>query len=267
MSFQAFGIDVSKHQGLIDWTQVKNNIDFAILRVGYGNNIESQDDKYFLHNANECARLGIPFGAYIYSYARSESDAKSEAAHMLRMINGLKLAYPVWYDLEDAKTTGRCTNAQIAEFAKIFCSTVESAGYFVGVYANKNWFENKLTDRTVFDRYAKWVAQYAAGCTYRGTYGIWQFTSSGTMAGIQGNVDKNFCFVDYPQMIKSAGLNGYKRSDYYGSWAEKEIDEVIAKKIMSVDEEGNFRPNDVVTRAQAAKIICNVLEYIKKENV
>ena len=77
-------IDVSEHQGIIDWNRVKSQIDGAILRVGYGDNIASQDDWTWKRNADECTRLGIPFGAYIYSYATSMAQADSEAQHALR---------------------------------------------------------------------------------------------------------------------------------------------------------------------------------------
>ena len=94
-------IDVSEHQGKIDWEKVKPQIDGAILRCGYGMDIERQDDTYFRRNADECTRLGIPFGVYLYSYADSVEKARSEAAHVLRLIEGYKLSYPVYLDLEE----------------------------------------------------------------------------------------------------------------------------------------------------------------------
>ena len=95
------GIDVSKFQGLIDWQEVKKHIDFAIIRCGYGSNLESQDDPYFKRNADECTRLKIPFGVYLYSYATNEREALSEAEHVLRLVKDYQMAYPVYYDLED----------------------------------------------------------------------------------------------------------------------------------------------------------------------
>ena len=98
-------IDVSYHNGTIDWEKVKAaGVDGAILRCGYGDNIASQDDKQWKRNADECTRLGIPFGAYLYSYAKSTAQAKSEAEHALRLIKGYKLSYPVYYDLEEHGT-------------------------------------------------------------------------------------------------------------------------------------------------------------------
>ena len=95
------GIDVSYSQGQINWPEIKNHIDFAIIRCGYGDNIESQDDAYWKYNADACTRLNIPFGVYIYSYAANDTQSRSEAEHVLRLIRGYKLSYPVYLDLEE----------------------------------------------------------------------------------------------------------------------------------------------------------------------
>lgn len=196
------GIDVSHHQGVINWDKVKSQIDYAILSVGYGDNIPSQDDKQFHRNAKECSRLGIPFGVYIYSYATSEQQAKSEAEHVLRMIQEYKLDYPIYYDLEDGSTTGKCTNERIAEIAKTFCNIIEQNGYWVGIYANTYWFNTKLT-LGIFDRWTKWVAQYSSTCSYNKPYSMWQYASDGRVDGIGGNVDMNVSYKDFPSIINN----------------------------------------------------------------
>lgn len=194
------GIDVSHHQGEIDWVKVRPQIDFAILSVGYGDNLPYQDDKQFKRNADECTRLGIPFGVYIYSYAKTVQQAKSEAEHVLRLIKGYKLDYPVYYDLEDEQTTGKLTNKEILTIAESFCDIIESKGYWVGIYANTNWFTNKLNGKT-YDRWTKWIAQYNSTCTYKGTFDIWQYSSIGTVRGIRGNVDMNYSYKNFPSII------------------------------------------------------------------
>ena len=128
------GIDVSRFQGIIDWDVVKEHIDFAILRCGFGGDDPRQDDPMFIRNADECTRLNIPFGVYLYSYARNVEDAKSEANHVLRLVKNYKLAYPVYYDLEDNNTTGRETNETIAEIAKTFADVLEAQNYYVGLW-------------------------------------------------------------------------------------------------------------------------------------
>lgn len=97
-------IDVSYHQGVIEWEKVRKAGYHAILRCGYGDDLTSQDDKQWKRNADECTRLGIPFGVYIYSYAKTTAQAESEARHVLRLVKGYKLSYPVFYDLEEPGT-------------------------------------------------------------------------------------------------------------------------------------------------------------------
>lgn len=182
------GIDVSEHQGKIDWEKVKaDGVDFAIIRCGYGMDQEDQDDKWFEYNVTECERVGMPYGIYIYSYATSVSRASSEADHVLRLIEGCNLSYPVFYDMEESSTIGK----DLAAIAKTFCDKIEAAGYPVGVYANLNWWNNYLTD-PVFENWHRWVAQYNTSCQYKGDYGIWQYTSNGSVDGISGRVDMNF---------------------------------------------------------------------------
>ena len=186
-------IDVSEHQGVINWDAVKGNVDGVIIRCGYGDNIASQDDKQWKRNADECTRLGIPFGAYIYSYAKSEAQARSEAEHVLRLVKGYRLSYPIYLDLEQAGTqSGAIARAQI------FGDIIEAAGYWCGIYANKNWWTNYLAG---LERYTKWVAQYNSQCTYSGSYDMWQYTSSGSVPGISGNVDMNHCYRDFAKEI------------------------------------------------------------------
>ena len=186
-------IDVSEHQGTIDWNTVKGNIDGAILRCGYGDNIASQDDKQWKRNADECTRLGIPFGAYIYSYATSDEQARSEAQHVLRLVKGHKLSYPIYLDLEQSGTESGAIRR-----ARIFGDMIEKAGYWCGIYANLNWWNNYLVG---LDDFVRWVAQYNSQCDYKGSYDMWQYTSGGTVPGISGRVDMNHCYRDYPSEI------------------------------------------------------------------
>lgn len=226
------GIDVSKWQGTIDWDSVKKSgIDFAILRCGFGSDVTYQDDKNFIRNAKECARVGLPYGVYLYSYADTVEKAKSEAAHVLRLLKNLKPEYPIYYDLED-KITAQCGKNRILEISKTFVEILEKAGYWVGIYANLNWNKTYLTDKW-YDTKARWVAQYNDKCDYQGAYGMWQFTSSGKVNGIKGDVDMNYAYVDYPKLIKEAGKNGFiKSANSKPSAPKKTIDE-IAKEVIN----------------------------------
>ena len=197
----AKGIDISYHNGTINWDKVKNSdVDFVIIRCGYGDNYTSQDDKKWLENVQACESRGIPYGVYIYSYAENVAQAQSEADHVLRLIRGHKLSYPVFYDLEDEPTTGRHTNQEILNMTRTFCTAIQNAGYNVGVYANKYWFTSKLTD-SYYDTLPKWVAQYNSKCTYAKEYMMWQCADDGKVNGISTRVDINF-------QMKSSWNNG-----------------------------------------------------------
>ena len=206
-----YGIDVSEHQGKIDWNKVKNaGVDFAIIRCGYGQDQTNQDDDYWEINAKACEQYDIPYGTYLYSYADTVAKAKSEAQHMLRLIKGRNLSYPIYYDLEESSVREKLSKTQIADIAEAFCDVIESAGYEVAIYANKDWFTNYLTDKR-FDQWDKWVAQYNTECDYNGEYSMWQCSSKGQVSGITGNVDLNIDlgaalnYNDGPQLVSENG--------------------------------------------------------------
>ncbi|MCC8064770.1 MAG: hypothetical protein LIO70_06790 [Clostridiales bacterium] len=194
----AFGIDVSKWQGDIDWDSARSSISFAIIRCGYGSNLTSHDDAYFEANVEACEELGIPYGVYLYSYATSTTEAKSEANHVLRLLSGHTPSLPVYLDLEDSSVASACTNAQILASTKVFCNAIEDAGYEAGVYANKYWWTTYLTSST-YDQWDRWVAQYNTSCTYTGgSFSYWQYSSTGSVSGISGNVDCNYAMSSSP---------------------------------------------------------------------
>lgn len=192
------GIDVSYWNGTVDWNKVKTaGIKFAILRCGYST---TGKDSTFERNVKECERVGIPWGAYLYSYAESVDEARKELQNCLASLKGKKPSYPIYYDLEDGPTTGKCSNSTILAMAKVFVEGLEKAGYWAGIYANLNWFTTKLTDPW-YDKKAKWVAQYNDKCTYKKEYGMWQYTSDGKINGINGRFDMNWSYVDYQAKI------------------------------------------------------------------
>lgn len=207
------GMDVSRWQKDIDWYKVKNSsdIDFVILRCGYGNNKTAYDDSKFIRNATYCEKLGIPYGVYLYSYADSLSDARSEANHTLRLLEGRKLSYPVYYDLED-KVVQRQGRSNIIKFAKEYCSRIKAEGYQPGIYASLVWFNKYLNDPSL-DGYSKWIAQWNYKCTYDKPYRLWQCTSNGSVAGVQGRVDINFDFSNKVKPTPTPSLVRYKTTD------------------------------------------------------
>ena len=168
-----------------------------ILRCGYGQNSEAQDDKMFVRNVTECERLGIPYGVYLYSYALNVENALSEAEHVLRLIKGHNPEYGIWIDLEEDSykiSNGMPSNETFVDIAVTFCEKIKENGYNkVGIYANLQWWNNILNDSKL-DKYDKWIAQWGNKCTYDKKYTMWQYSSTGMVNGIKGNVDMNIFY-------------------------------------------------------------------------
>ena len=221
----AQGIDVSEHQGRIDWNAVKaSGIDFAILRVGFGApSWGGRVDYQFNRNISECERLGIPYGVYIYSYAFDNQQAADEASMVINCLSGHNPRLPVYYDLEDNSIIANGRQTGIALRAQVFCNRISAAGYEPGIYANLNWFNNILTD-SVFksSSWDHWIAQYNSQCDYTGNYSFWQYKSNGKVPGINGNVDMNYAYVDVSlyhwQLIDSTWYYAASNGKAYTGW-------------------------------------------------
>ena len=215
------GIDVSYCQNEVDWDAAKASglVDFAILQAGYGRET-SQVDTQFERNYAACKRLGIPCGAYWFSYAMSADEAKREAQVFLQTIKGKSFEYPVYMDLELAKqfALGKASCSAIVD---AFLSVLEQSGYYAGLYCSTYYLDNYLSD-SIKSRYTVWCAQYASKCTYQNPYGIWQYNVAGneeydiigqkSIPGIIGECDMDYCYTDYPAIIKAAGLNGFTKT-------------------------------------------------------
>ena len=204
------GIDVSKWQGVIDWEKAKNGgVGFAILRLGFTGTASRKPalDGKFRLNLAQCKQHGVNVGVYYYSTATTEKQAKAEAKFVIKQLKGEKLQYPVYIDTED-EMQAKLSKSKLTAVVRAFCDEMEKAGYYVGIYASKSWFAEQLNDGEL-KAYDKWVAQYNDKCTYKGDFGLWQYTDKGKVAGINGFVDLNKCYKDYPKIIKKAKLNGY----------------------------------------------------------
>lgn len=181
-------IDVSKFQGDIDWEAVKNSdVDGAILRLGFGS--YSLDSK-FVQNLNEVKRLGIPYGIYLYSYAVDSAGAMSEADFVLSMLNQYQIEpdLGVYYDIESNDITSYLTIMHYEEIIPTFLQKVRTSGYKTQVYTYKSLANEKLYSDKL-KKEITWIAQYNDRCTWDGYYEGWQYTSSGNVPGIYGNVD------------------------------------------------------------------------------
>ncbi len=220
------GIDVSEWQGNLtknNWLKVKNSgIQFAILRCGYttyGKSKKKYVDRYFENNYKICKEIGLPIGVYYYSCATSETEAKEEANFVLSLIKNKKFEYPVVIDTEDNHNINKSTNSPVSQASigkykltpliKTFCEIIESKGYYVSIYASTYWFKNNLIleDLKLYD---KWIAQWSKTVSVSYKYGMWQYSSQGTVNGLSDNIDLDYAYLDYPEIMKKNGLNGFE---------------------------------------------------------
>lgn len=200
------GIDISRWQAYPDYDKLKEdkNVEFVIAQIGYGRS-SSQRDSSFDWNYQQAKRVGMPIGGYWFSYATDPADARNEAKACLEIIKGKQFEYPIYFDIEGAACTG-----DVSGKCKAFCEELEKNGWFTGIYISRSPAQQFL-DADCRKNYSLWLAEYnSAGLQWNGPVGMWQYGSTGRVSGINGNVDTNICYEDYPKMIKEGGFNGFK---------------------------------------------------------
>lgn len=279
------GVDISEFNGSVDFSTLQSDgVKYAIIRTGFGSDYPGQQDKRFSENVRKADAAGMPWGAYHYAYAKTRQGGIDEAKHCLRLLNGRKPLYGIWYDMEDNSTLG----GDLLGAAQGFCDTMEAAGLYAGVYASLNWWNNYLT-APGFNQYDRWVAQYYSECQYKGSYGIWQYTSTWSIGG--KNFDGNWAYKDYPSIIKA--MNGETKPEpepeeekelteaqvkaiakaaareeieaYFtelaakpvSSWAKDAVNFVKKEGLMNGDADGSFRPQSFITRQEVAAVLKN----------
>jgi len=244
------GIDVSRWQGHIDWARVKAaGIQFAIIKAG-GSDAGFYTDPRWKENYRNAKANGIAVGAYYFvgPACTSAEAGKADAQRFLNQLKNKQFEYPVFIDVEATPASAKAgaTEATIA-----FCRALEAAGYFAGIYSSTySGFRDRLDDSKLTP-FMHWVAQYASRCTYGGAYGIWQYSSSGRVDGIAGNVDMDIAYQDYPAIIKNGGFNGYTKQ---GSAQEatpvqprKSVDELAREVLAGKWGNGDDRKNRITT--------------------
>lgn len=211
----ARGIDVSRWQGEINWSQVAaDDVSFVML----GTRSKGAVDPYFHRNIQQASAAGVKVGVYIYSLAVTVEMAEAEADFVLNLIHDYPVSYPVAFDMEDS-TQGNLSKEELAAIANAFCKKISDSGYYPIIYANENWLKNKL-DMSLMD-YPVWVARYSARPSYQNPV-MWQATSTGSVKGINGNVDIDFQFKDFSGQIPAntwRTINGKRY--YYSNYAKQ----------------------------------------------
>lgn len=247
---EAKAIDLSVHNNTVDFNRVKaagiNNVILRCGFTGYGKSHTLNKDITFEENYRKAKEAGLNVGAYYYAVALTEADADREAAFVLSLLKGKQFELPIYYDVEDSHDTSSSSvlsenmqnlgKSKLTSIVDRFCSTVESAGYYTGFYTSTYWV-NQLLDMSILNRYTLWLAQWSDKVTYTGSYGIWQYTDSGSVDGVSGNVDMNIIYEDFTSVIKKLGLNGFEKTefDYESTVAEKPAEE--PEDILTTGEE------------------------------
>jgi lysozyme len=241
------GIDVSHWQGAIDWKKVKAaGIQFTIIKSG-GSDAGFYTDPRWEENYRSAKASGIAVGAYYFvgPACTSAADGQADAQRFLNQLKGKQFEYPVFIDVE---ATSPSTKAGTTEAAIAFCRTLEAAGYYAGIYSSAvSGFRDRLDDSKLTS-FTHWVAQYASKCTYGGAYGIWQYSSTGSVNGISGNVDMNISYIDYPSTIKASGFNGYAKQQApaptpASAPVRKSVDEIAHEVLNGFWGNGDDRKN------------------------
>lgn len=217
------GIDIYNGKGTVDFEAVKNcGCEFVMIKSSEGHTLA---DKSLSRNLTEAAKAGLHTGVYHWFWGRSEAETQQEIDFFLSVIRGCKLEMPVALDVEQTELT-QLGKSKLTTYIKQWLDGVKSAGYYPILYANKNWLVNYIDVSRLLE-YDIWLAQYNDKITYTGpgNIGMWQYTSTGTIPGVSGNCDVNFCYRDYPSIIRAEGWNNYPKETALKpdvSWDTKE---------------------------------------------
>ncbi|MBQ7007062.1 MAG: hypothetical protein IJN59_04465 [Oscillospiraceae bacterium] len=207
-------LDISKYQPNVNYRKTAEDVDGVILRIGltyWGAQDMGKDECFEKHYAGFKA-VGCPVGVYYYSAADSVAVAEKEADYCLSLMKGKQFELPIYYDVENSQRQGGLSKALLTQIVNAFCSKVEKAGYYVGFYASTSWLTHKMDTAALSKKYTLWKADYRVAFDKKIACDMHQFTSTGKVAGISGNVDLSHCYKDFVSIIKAAGLNGFTKT-------------------------------------------------------
>lgn len=235
--FRAKGIDVSKWQGKVDWQKVKaDGIEFVMLGTGRLNTL----DLYFEYNIQNAIANDIKVGIYLYSEALTVAEAEAEARYVLSQMDGYKISYPVAFDIEDASQR-KLTNKERTDITIAFLTIIEEAGYYPMIYASESWLNDSM-DLSRLTKYDKWVARWASSVSFK-PLSMWQYSATGCVSGISGDVDLDYSYKDYSKIItprttaqktETEVKTGWK-TDGKNVWYVKEDGSIYKKTFKTID--------------------------------
>lgn len=265
---QKFGVDISHWQGLFDFKQAaKEGVQYAIIKCG-GGDAGLYKDSRFERNYNEAKLYGLGVGAYFFGAARTVAEAKQEAAFCVSVLKGKKYDYPIFYDIEaEVSNVGKDAATEIV---KMFCNTLEAAGYWCGFYTNLDWYYNKLNGAALAQRYTFWLAAWTKTVPDVPNVQLWQFggeTNYIRQNKVAGVVcDQDYCFVDFPKKIKEAGKNGYTEVKEMTD-TQKAKEWAVKNGIIKGYDNGEMGWKDGMTREQFATILYRFYNKQKKGEI
>lgn len=286
--YLATGIDISEFNGDVDIAGLKGQIQFVMIRCGYGSDYANQDDAQYEANVRKCEEAGVPYGVYLYSYAKNTEMARSEAAHTLRLLRGKKPLYGVWYDVEDSSLPDGET---LIDNCVTYCRAIEAAGFYCGIYSFLYWMETRL-DNPRLDPFDRWVAQWNDVLEYDGPFGMWQYTNSGILNGKRFDMDR--AYRDYPaiiggkeetdmtreevarlareeaQKVYQENEERYRTISSVPRWAEEDVRRVYEELGLAgsgPDVEGDTRIDASYTYVRALAVIARILEKMDQETL
>ena len=202
------GIDVSRYQGVVDWARVAaSGQQFAIVRVGSTDGSGVYVDPYFRRNEEGAHAAGLKVGAYYYTYAKTEEAVIRELNKFLPALEGYQLEYPVFVDMEDSSFVS-LSRKQVTDLTRFAMDILYQNGWYAGYYTY-TFFATNYIDTEALKDYPLWIADYRGYVGYQGGYTMWQYSSSGQVSGIQGNVDMNRSYADFLPFIREGGFNGF----------------------------------------------------------
>ncbi|MBQ3265815.1 MAG: hypothetical protein IJH07_08575 [Ruminococcus sp.] len=215
------GVDISVFNGDVDMEKLKaEGYDFVIIRLGYGDDEADQDDKMFETNVQKAEAAGLDWGAYIYSYALSENEAKSEVNHTLRLLRGKHPTMPIAFDWEDdsyKQRMGMPSDAEVLRIASTYVNGIYNAGYYPMIYTGYSWLKGAFNDDSLFEHCDIWLAQWSTQYDYHDRpLGMWQFGGETNfietpyISGLSGVFDKDYSYKNYPLIIKAYGYNNHE---------------------------------------------------------
>lgn len=231
-------LDISKYQNKVDYAKTAKAVDGVILRIGltyWGSQSMAEDSCFETHYAGFKA-AGCPVGVYYYSAADDVQKAQQEADFCISLMKGRQFELPVFYDVENSERQGKLSKTQLTQIVDTFCSKVEKAGYFVGFYASTNWLQNKLDTAYLSKKYALWKADYRIFFDRTISCAMHQYTSTGKVSGISGNVDLSRCYQDFTSAIKAKGLNGFAKPAQLKTFTVKATQGDIDRFVATAEE-------------------------------